>query len=91
MTEQIPASWYNILADLDIELPPDRRSPGSDRSSVSLRVPPALIRQQISRQRDVPIPDDVRERYAKWRTTPLCRATASRSGDRHAQPDLLQV
>lgn len=78
MTEdgvQVPAAWYNLLADLQLDVPADRPSP---HASTELRpqIPAALIRQEMSRQRSVPIPEEVLRRYRSWRPTPLHRATA---------------
>ncbi len=34
----------------------------------------ALIEQEVSSQREIPIPEEVRRIYALWRPTPMCRA-----------------
>ncbi|HXM56912.1 MAG TPA: TrpB-like pyridoxal phosphate-dependent enzyme [Candidatus Dormibacteraeota bacterium] len=70
----VPDSWYNVLPDLGFELPKDLPSPRRHRTGLSLQVPPALIRQEISGQRLLPIPDEVLRRYRQWRPTPLRRA-----------------
>jgi tryptophan synthase beta chain len=79
-TVEVPAAWYNILADLEIELPPDvppdvarldRRAPG-----INPQVPLSLVRQEMSSQSWIPIPQEIRDRYAMWRPTPLRRALA---------------
>jgi tryptophan synthase beta chain len=72
----VPDAWYNALPDLGIELPPDRPSPRRPDAAVDLTVPPALVRQELSRQRWLAIPDEVLERYRQWRPTPLRRARA---------------
>jgi tryptophan synthase beta chain len=72
----VPSNWYNIVADLPFELPPDIPPPGgADRATVKLQLPLALVRQSISRERHIPIPDEVRSLYASWRPTRLIRAT----------------
>ncbi|MBO4204629.1 TrpB-like pyridoxal phosphate-dependent enzyme [Micromonospora echinofusca] len=74
----IPDAWYNILADLDFALPPDVQPdlPAGDRAGgIDPQVPLSLVRQEMSREPWVPIPAEVRERYAQWRDTPLRRAT----------------
>ncbi|WP_328611217.1 TrpB-like pyridoxal phosphate-dependent enzyme [Amycolatopsis sp. NBC_00345] len=73
---QTSQSWYNILPDLDFTLPPDR-PPETDSGSGSLdpQVPLSLIRQEMSRERWIPIPEEIQRRYRQWRPTPLVRAT----------------
>ena len=71
-----PEAWYNVLADLDIDLPPDLPPPAyRDGARLDPQVPLSLIRQEMSRKRWIPIPAEVSERYARWRATPLRRAT----------------
>jgi len=67
--------WYNILADLDFDLPPDIASFGrTGGGGIDPQLPLALMRQEMSRQPWLPIPDEVRECYEAWRPTPLRRA-----------------
>ena len=75
--DQMPKQWYNILPDLPKPLPPpiDART----REPVKPEVLEALfakelIRQEVSQERWVPIPEEVREIYRLWRPTPLYRA-----------------
>ncbi|MFC4049263.1 TrpB-like pyridoxal phosphate-dependent enzyme [Actinomadura syzygii] len=81
MTE-VPGAWYNVLPDLGFELPPDVPPPGRSGSprttprTTTLRVPPALIRQEVGGKSWIPIPDEVAQRYRQWRPTPLRRAAA---------------
>nr|WP_063779189.1 TrpB-like pyridoxal phosphate-dependent enzyme [Kibdelosporangium sp. MJ126-NF4]CTQ98717.1 Tryptophan synthase beta chain like (EC 4.2.1.20) [Kibdelosporangium sp. MJ126-NF4] len=70
----LPQAWYNALPDLDLDLPPDVSGARGTRSGIS--VPAALIRQEMSRKRWLPIPDEVLARYRQWRPTPLRRALA---------------
>lgn len=75
----IPSAWYNLQADLDFELPPDLPPPprpGQADGGLDPQIPLSLIRQELSRRRWIPIPDEVASRYARWRPTPLRRATA---------------
>ncbi len=72
----VPEYWYNILADLDFELPPDLPARSREGSSIRPQVPLALVRQEMSRERRVAIPAGVIERYRQWRPTPLRRARA---------------
>ncbi len=73
----IPKYWYNILPDLPEPLPPpldpETKEPVSP-DKLSLLFPMELIRQEVSSQRFIPIPEDVREVYRLWRPTPLIRA-----------------
>ncbi|SVD50143.1 uncharacterized protein METZ01_LOCUS402997, partial [marine metagenome] len=74
---RIPRSWYNITADLPTPLPPilhpgTRKPIGSD--DLSPLFPSALIQQEVSQEREIEIPDRVREIYRLWRPTPLFRA-----------------
>ena len=74
---EIPASWYNIQADLPEPLPPvihpGRMDPiGPDDLAPLFAM--ELIKQEVSREREIPIPEPVREIYRLWRPTPLFRA-----------------
>ncbi|MCX8073789.1 MAG: TrpB-like pyridoxal phosphate-dependent enzyme [Candidatus Binatia bacterium] len=75
--ERLPTSWYNIVADLPLE-PPPALHPGTGKPIIAEELaplfPPALIEQEFSRQREVPIPEEVRSLYRLWRPTPLFRA-----------------
>jgi tryptophan synthase beta chain len=75
---EIPAAWYNLLADLPEPLPPPLH-PGTQQPVGPADLEPifarALIEQEVSSQRWIDIPDAVREAYAIWRPSPLVRAT----------------
>jgi tryptophan synthase beta chain len=74
--DQVPTHWYNVRADLPIEIPVPR--PGRDQgASGRLRpqLPLSLYRQSTGRERFIEIPEPVRTEYARWRPTPLYRAT----------------
>ena len=73
----MPKKWYNIQADLktplDPPLNPQTKKPiGPDDLKVIF--PMELIKQEVSRERYIPIPEKVREIYRLWRPTPLYRA-----------------
>ena len=72
----IPAAWYNVLPDLGFELPRDLPSPRLPWSGATIRVPVSLMRQELGQRRWLAIPEEVLERYAQWRPTPLRRARA---------------
>ena len=72
----IPTHWYNIVPDLpsppEPVLGPDGKPVTPD--ALSAIFPDALIEQEVTRERWVPIPEPVRELYRQWRPTPLVRA-----------------
>lgn len=73
----LPASWYNLTADLPVP-PPPALHPGTHQplgpDDLSTLFPMACIEQEVSTDRYIPIPDEVREVYKLWRPTPLRRA-----------------
>ena len=74
---QIPRTWYNIAADLPTPLPavlhPGTHQPiGPD--DLAPLFPMSLIAQEVSTEREIEIPDPVREVYRQWRPAPLFRA-----------------
>ncbi|MEO1443010.1 MAG: TrpB-like pyridoxal phosphate-dependent enzyme, partial [Chloroflexota bacterium] len=73
----IPRQWYNIQADLPRPLPPPLH-PGTKEpigpQDLAPLFPMELIKQEVSRERYIDIPDEVREIYKLWRPTPLLRA-----------------
>ncbi|MEO3783704.1 TrpB-like pyridoxal phosphate-dependent enzyme [Actinocorallia sp. B10E7] len=71
----VPDSWYNLLADFPLELPDDLPSPHA-AGGLRPQLPAALIRQEMSRAREISIPGEVMDRYLRWRPTPLRRASA---------------
>jgi tryptophan synthase beta chain len=75
--EQIPKAWYNISADLPVPqsppLHPGTHQPLSPADLAPL-FPMALIMQEVSTERDIEIPDPVRELYKQFRPSPLVRA-----------------
>ncbi|MFH1057899.1 MAG: TrpB-like pyridoxal phosphate-dependent enzyme [Pseudomonadota bacterium] len=75
--QDMPRQWYNIQADLPTPLdPPLHPGTGQPLGPVDLTpiFPMALIEQEVSQQRFIPIPDEVLQVYAQWRPTPLMRA-----------------
>jgi tryptophan synthase beta chain len=75
--EDIPKQWYNIVPDLPHPLPPfiDPATKQPGVGIVPLIFPKAIIGQEISQERWINIPDEVREIYKIWRPSPLFRAT----------------
>jgi tryptophan synthase beta chain len=75
--EEIPKSWYNVIPDMPTPLqPPLHPATGNPVSPEDLApvFPMNLIEQEVSQQREIPIPEEVLEKYLMWRPTPLCRA-----------------
>ncbi|MDR1076245.1 MAG: TrpB-like pyridoxal phosphate-dependent enzyme [Xanthomonadaceae bacterium] len=72
----IPTQWYNIAADLPKPLAPPLGPDGQPAKVEQLAAifPPAIIEQEMSRERWIAIPDEVREIYRLWRPSPLVRA-----------------
>jgi len=75
--KELPAEWYNLLADLPQPLPPPvhpmTKEP-LDPAALERIFARELIRQEISQERWIGIPDEVRRIYALWRPSPLVRA-----------------
>ena len=75
--EQIPKSWYNLMADLPSPPPPPLH-PGTLQplgpDDLAPLFPMALIMQEVSAEREIEIPGPVREIYKQWRPSPLFRA-----------------
>ncbi len=73
----MPKKWYNINPDLPKPLPaplhPGTHEPLTPKD-LSPLFPMELIRQEMSMERYIPIPEEVREIYTLWRPTPLYRA-----------------
>ena len=73
----IPRSWYNVLPDLPEPLPPVLH-PGTKQpvgpEDLAPLFPMEVIKQEVSSDREIEIPDPVRDIYRLWRPTPLYRA-----------------
>ncbi|MBN2548337.1 MAG: TrpB-like pyridoxal phosphate-dependent enzyme [Anaerolineales bacterium] len=73
----LPKFWYNINADSPLAptpvLHPQTMEPVTP-DFLSVLFPMELILQEISTERYIQIPDEVREIYKLWRPTPLHRA-----------------
>ena len=74
---RIPRHWYNLTADLP-KPPPPVLHPGTLKpvgpDDLAPLFPMALIAQEVSTEREIEIPEPVREVYRQWRVTPLYRA-----------------
>ncbi|MFO7302870.1 MAG: TrpB-like pyridoxal phosphate-dependent enzyme [Acidobacteriota bacterium] len=74
---RLPTHWYNLAADLP-EPPPPVLHPGTGQpvgpDDLAPLFPMALILQEVSTEREIGIPEPVREVYRQWRPSPLYRA-----------------
>jgi tryptophan synthase beta chain len=75
--KELPTSWYNIQADMP-NLPKPPLHPGTKQpvgpEDLAPIFPMELIKQEVTRERWVPIPEEVLEIYRLWRPSPLFRA-----------------
>lgn len=72
----MPTHWYNVVADMPNPpappLGPDGKPVGPD--ALAAIFPDAIIEQEVSAERWIPIPDAVRDVLRLWRPSPLYRA-----------------
>lgn len=73
----LPTQWYNVAPDLPEPLPPTLHpqtlKPASP-ADLEPMFPMELILQEVSQERYIDIPHEVREVLQLWRPTPLLRA-----------------
>ncbi|MBN1261226.1 MAG: TrpB-like pyridoxal phosphate-dependent enzyme [Anaerolineae bacterium] len=76
-SNHLPTRWYNIMADLP-ELPAPGLHPVTHKpltpDDLAALFPMECIMQEVSADRYIDIPEEVREIYSLWRPTPLRRA-----------------
>lgn len=77
--KEMPRQWYNIVADMPNKplppLHPATRQPIGPEN-LSAIFPMELIKQEVSAERYIDIPDEVVDLYLKYRPSPLFRAYA---------------
>lgn len=75
---EMPSAWYNLNADFPEPLPPPL-NPATQKPVGPADLEPlfarTLIQQEVTQERWVEIPDEIRRAYAIWRPAPLVRAT----------------
>ncbi len=75
--DRIPTHWYNIIPDMPGPLAPVCH-PGTLKPVTPADLlplfPMALLEQEMSPERWIPIPEPIREIYRSWRPSPLFRA-----------------
>ncbi|MGI5920797.1 MAG: TrpB-like pyridoxal phosphate-dependent enzyme [Syntrophomonadaceae bacterium] len=75
--DKIPKFWYNVQADLPNPLAPPlhpQTHQPMGPSDLAPIFPMSLIAQEVSTERFIEIPAEVRDLYKKWRPSPLYRA-----------------
>ncbi|MCH2198734.1 MAG: TrpB-like pyridoxal phosphate-dependent enzyme [Flavobacteriales bacterium] len=77
LPQEVPTHFYNIVADMPNKpLPP--LNPGTMEpigpEALAPLFPEELIKQEVSAEQMIEIPDEVRDTYLKYRPTPLFRA-----------------
>jgi tryptophan synthase beta chain len=74
---EMPTQWYNIQADMPNKIQP-LLHPGTKQpiqpSDLAALFPEALIRQEMSQERYIDIPEEVQDLYRIYRPTPVHRA-----------------
>ena len=74
---RMPRHWYNIMADLPVPAAPPLH-PGTLQpvgpDDLAPLFPMELILQEVSTEREIEIPEPVREVFKLWRPSPLVRA-----------------
>ena len=74
---EMPKAWYNIQADLVKPLPPVMH-PGTGQpigpQDLAVLFPMELIKQEVSQERYIDIPEPIRDIYRLYRPSPLMRA-----------------
>ena len=73
---ELPQKWYNVQADLPEPLKPPLKPNGTPVGPQDLSpiFPMELIKQEVSQERWIEIPDELLDIYKLWRPSPLCRA-----------------
>ncbi|MBW6470420.1 MAG: TrpB-like pyridoxal phosphate-dependent enzyme [Methanosarcinaceae archaeon] len=74
---EIPKKWYNILADLPTPLAPPLNPATNEPigpEDLAAIFPMELIKQEMSPEQYIDIPEEVRDIYRLWRPSPVYRA-----------------
>ena len=74
---ELPKQWYNILPDLSTPLEPPLNPATNEPigpDDLSPIFPMSLIKQEMSQDRYIDIPEEVRDIYRLWRPSPIYRA-----------------
>jgi tryptophan synthase beta chain len=75
--KDMPTNWYNIMADMPNK-PKPMLHPGTKQpiklEDMTPLFPVGLLKQEMSTERWIEIPEEVQDIYKVWRPTPLVRA-----------------
>ncbi len=73
---EIPTHWYNVVADMANPPAPPLGPDGNPATPEQMGAifPGAILEQEMSAERWIAIPEEVREIYKVWRPAPLMRA-----------------
>ena len=75
---EMPTAWYNIVADMPNKplpaLDPQTKQPVTAESMCRI-FGEELVRQELSTERYIEIPEEVQDLYKIWRPTPIARAS----------------
>ena len=73
---EMPTHWYNVVADLNTPPAPPLGANGQPATPEQMGAifPDSILEQEMSAQRWIEIPEEVRQIYGLWRPAPLCRA-----------------
>ncbi|PKM43590.1 MAG: TrpB-like pyridoxal phosphate-dependent enzyme [Firmicutes bacterium HGW-Firmicutes-8] len=75
--KEMPTAWYNVMADMP-NLPKTPLHPATKQpvgpQDLGAIFPMELIKQEVSTERWIEIPEEVQEIYKLWRPSPLYRA-----------------
>ncbi|WP_273455255.1 TrpB-like pyridoxal phosphate-dependent enzyme [Nevskia ramosa] len=74
--DEIPKHWYNVVADMSNPPAPPLGPDGKPVTPEAMGAifPGPILEQEMSAQRWIEIPEEVRQIYAQWRPSPLIRA-----------------
>ena len=75
--DEMPKSWYNLQADFPEQMPPPLHPGTREPVTPDLMLPlfpESLVAQEMSSERTIDIPQEVRDVYSLYRPTPLLRA-----------------
>lgn len=75
--QEMPTQWYNIQADMPHEMMPPLNPVTKEPlgpADLAALFPMELIKQEVSKERFIEIPEEVQDIYKIWRPTPLVRA-----------------
>ena len=73
---EIPTHWYNVVADMPNPPAPPLGADGNPVAPEQMLAifPGQILEQEMTAERWIPIPEEVREVYKIWRPSPLMRA-----------------